>query len=627
MMEGNGQRNGLVNAAALLVACAVAAALAGYADSAAALTGAVYLGFGFVVAAVSGFQMRLERREALERLEYDEMMRERKDAALFEDTGEDTFIAKRSREQFERYLVPAFTVGLLLAQWGAVWLLWERLPEVGPPNLSKAALAMAGFGVFSLILFLLGKYSAGLARTKDRRLLRPGGAYLLLGAMICLLVVLTEAGAWFGFERLDGQVARVLVVLLGLAGAESLVNLALEAYRPRGKGKADRLLYESRLVGLLGEPAGLVQTVAQALDYQFGFRVSETWFYKFLERSLGWLVLLQAGILLLSTTFVILEPQEVGIRERFGKAGGKVLKAGLHFKLPWPIDRVYRHPAKEVQTFHIGYTVDEEREKERTLLWTVVHYKEEVNFLVASGEQEEGSAEEGTVPVNFLTAAIPVQYVIKDKDEEIKNWFYKHSDAKGLLERIGYREVVRYLVNVDVLEIMSDGRRMAAAELQERIQQAADKAELGVEILFVGLQDIHPPVGEQRVTVAAAFEEVIGAVQEKEAAIMEAEAYEAEILPKAKAEAARLLSEAEAYRKARMESAKAAAAQFEQQGKAMAAAPNVFRSRKYFDVLANSLTNVRKYIMIPDSVDEVFTIDLEDRIAQDLLLGARPEEN
>ena len=83
MMEGNGQQNGLVNAAALLVAVVVAAALAGYADSAAALAAAVYLGFGFVVAAVSGFQMRLERRESLERLEYDEMMRERKGAALF----------------------------------------------------------------------------------------------------------------------------------------------------------------------------------------------------------------------------------------------------------------------------------------------------------------------------------------------------------------------------------------------------------------------------------------------------------------------------------------------------------------------------------------------------------------
>ena len=625
MMEGNGQQNGLVNAAALLVACVVAAALAGYADSAAALAGAVYLGFGFVVAAVSSFQMRLERRESLERLEYDEMMRERKDAALFEDTGEDTFIAKRSREQFERYLVPAFTAGLLLAQWGAVWLLWERLPELGPPNLNNAAVAMAGFGAFSMILFLLGKYSVGVARMEGRRLLRPGGAYLLLGSMICLLVVLTEAGAWFGFERLDGLVARALVVLLGLAGAESLVNLALEAYRPRGKGREDRLLYESRLVGLLGEPAGLVRTVAQALDYQFGFRVSETWFYKFLERSLGWLVLLQAGILLLSTTFVILEPQEVGIRERLGRrdAGGKILEAGLHFKLPWPIDRVYRHPAKEVQTFHIGYTVDEERAKERTLLWTVSHYKEEVNFLVASGEQEEGLTDEGTVPVNFLTAAIPVQYVVRD----VESWFYKHRDAKGLLERIGYREVVRYLVNVDVLEIMSSGRRKAATELRERIQKAADKAALGVKVLFVGLQDIHPPVGEQRVPVAAAFEEVIGAVQEKEAAIMEAEAYEAEILPKARAEAARLRSAAEAYRKARMEGAKAAAAQFEQQGKAMAAAPNVFRSRKYFDVLANSLTNVRKYIITPDSVDEVFTINLEDRIAQDLLLDARPEEN
>ena len=621
-MERNIQQNGFINLVILLVAAATAGVMADYAGSATALVGAVYLGFGFLVAAISYFQMRLENREDIERLEYDEMMRERKDAALFADTGDDTFIAKRAREQFERFLVPAFTVIFFAVQVAATYYLWRWLPEADAPDLGKAAIAMMAFATFALILFLLGKYSSGVARMERQRLLRPGGAYLLLGSVICLLVVVTEAAAWFGFDRIDFQVGCVLVVFLGLAAAESLVKLVLEIYRPRHKDREDRPLYESRLVGLLGQPAGLVTTAAQALDYQFGFKVSETWFYKFLERAMAWLILLQLGILMLSTTFVILEPHELGLLERFGKpvAGRAVLEPGFHFKLPWPIDDVYRYPANEIQSFHVGYTVSDDQHEERTLLWTVSHYQEEVNFLVASREQGGDLGDDQAVPVNLLTAAIPVQYRVND----LEDWVYNHANPKELIEEIGNREVVRYLVSVDIMDIMSSGRLQAAQTLAERIQSEADKAELGVEILFVGLQDIHPPVGDKQVPVAGAFEEVIGAVQEKEATILAEEAYAADLLPVAKAEATKRLSEAEAARKERVEAAKAAAAQFQHQIKALNVSPDVFRNRKYFEMLGNSLTNIRKYVIVPKSVGETYIMNLEDKIAYDLL-DARPE--
>ncbi|MCS1407226.1 MAG: Modulator of FtsH protease HflK [Verrucomicrobia subdivision 3 bacterium] len=620
-MERNIQQNGFINLVILLVAGATAVVIADYAGSVTALVGAVYLGLGFLVAAVSYFQMRLENREELERLEYDEMMRERKNAALFADTGDDTFIAKRAREQFERFFVPGFTVVFFLAQVMSVYFLWQWLPKAEAPDLGNAAIAMVAFATFSLILFLLGKYSSGIARMEGQRLLRPGGAYLLLGSVICMLVVLTEAGAWFGFEQIGLLVGRILVVFLGLVAAESFVNLVLEIYRPRSKGKEYRPLYESRLVGLLGQPAGLVTTATQALDYQFGFKISETWFYRFLEKALAWLILLQLSILMLSTTFVILEPHELGLVERFGRlvASREVLEPGLHFKLPWPIEQVYRYPANEIQSFHVGYTIDDERHEERTLLWTVSHYQEEVNFLVASKEQE-GSAGDQTVPVNLLTAAIPVQYRITN----LRDWIYNHGNPKELMEEIGNREVVRYLVSVDVLDIMSKGRLEAAISLTERIQAAADKAKLGVEVLFVGLQDIHPPVGDKRVAVAGSFEEVIGAVQEKEATILAAEGYAAEVVPVAKATAAKRLSEAAAYRKERVARAKAAAAQFKHQIATMNASPFVFQNRKYFEIMGNSLTNVRKYVIVPEHVEETFIINLEDNVAYDLL-NARPE--
>ena len=76
-----------------------------------------------------------------------------------------------------------------------------------------------------------------------------------------------------------------LCALLGLIAVETLINLVLEIYRPRVKGKVERPLYESRLVGLLGQPEGLITTAAQALDYQFGFKVSETWFYRFFREG------------------------------------------------------------------------------------------------------------------------------------------------------------------------------------------------------------------------------------------------------------------------------------------------------------------------------------------------------
>ena len=76
-----------------------------------------------------------------------------------------------------------------------------------------------------------------------------------------------------------------------------------EIYRPRMKGQVAHLLYDSRLVGLLGQPGGIFSTVAQAIDYQFGFKVSDTWFYRFLEKAMVWIVLLQLGFDWASTLF------------------------------------------------------------------------------------------------------------------------------------------------------------------------------------------------------------------------------------------------------------------------------------------------------------------------------------
>ena len=193
-------------------------------------------------------------------------------------------------------------------------------------------------------------------------------------------------GVWAGFPKVDLYVAHVLCGLLALVALETLIQLVLEIYRPRVKGKVERPLYESRLVGLLGQPEGLITTAAQALDYQFGFKVSETWFYRFFERALGWLLLLQVGALVLSTCVVFIEAGEQGLLEHFGRLveSRSPLGPGAHLKWPWPIDRVYRYPHRADSDLHGRLRPGVRRRRRSGMCCGVRATRGETNFLVAS---------------------------------------------------------------------------------------------------------------------------------------------------------------------------------------------------------------------------------------------------
>jgi regulator of protease activity HflC (stomatin/prohibitin superfamily) len=440
----------------------------------------------------------------------------------------------------------------------------------------------------------------------------------MLGSLLAFLATASEALQWFGFPRYDRQIAWVLTALLAVVSIETLLALVFEAYRPRVQGKEVRLIYESRLVGLLGQPTGLFATAAQALDYQFGFRVSESWFYRFLEEKFTRFVLIWIGILAASDCVVFIDAGEQGLRERFGRPVGSVLNPGIAFKFPRPIDLIHRHPVSEVQSFNVGFVPDEKLEGERTVLWTRAHYKEEFNLLVASREQNVATnATEGEqiVPVNLLTVSIPVQYLIRD----LRAWAYQHGEPRLLLERLANREVVRYMASVDIETIMSDGRQQAARDLRSTIQAAADKVGLGAEIIYVGLQDIHPPIGTKELKVAEAYEKVIGAEQEKEARILEADAYALETVPTAKAAAEKTLNDSRSVSAQKVAEASGRATQFASQLQAFRTAPGVFTARNHLETFARASAGSRKIVILPTNTQDVLLFNLEDKIRQDLL--------
>jgi len=615
-MERNVQKNGLVNLVAAAMIFVAAFVVTAYVRSLAGQAASIFLGLAALVAFASWFQMRLEENERLEKLEIDELARTRGGSTLFDTKDTEVFPARRAREQFEKFFVPGFGVLLLLLEAGGAWLLWRwigRAPLLIDPARAMPALSL--FAIFALLLFLFGRFSVTMARLENHRLLRPGASFILLGAYICFVTTLAIAGVKTELPRLDFYVAKALCVLLGLMAAEILVTLLLEIYRPRVKGKVSRLLYDSRLVGLLGQPESLFTTAAKTIDYQFGFNVSDTWFFQLLRKNLAWLLVLQLVVLVLSTCVVFVDAGEQAVLERFGKpVAGGVLTPGAHFKLPWPADRVYQYRTEQIQTFDVGYTPDEQSENGNTILWSVSHAKEE-NFLVGNREpvtirNADTNDTLKAPPVSLITVSIPVQFQIHD----VMAWAYNNSDPAGLLQDLATRSVVHFLAGVDLNEVMSQARQAAAVTLRDQIQAAADARQLGVKILFVGLQDIHPPV-----KVAADYEKVVGAQQQMIAATNNAVADGIRTNALAGALAFTITNVAAATRHQLAVQALARAALFTNQIPAFAAAPSVYRQRAYFQTFAAATANARKYILLVTNTDDVVIFNLEDKIREDLL--------
>jgi regulator of protease activity HflC (stomatin/prohibitin superfamily) len=612
-MDRSIKQNGLVNLAVALVIFLAAIAVATYAGSFAGRVAGVFLALGVIVTFVSWFQMRLEENERTEKLELDELARSR-GASLFEARDAGSFPAKNAREQFEKFFVPGFTILLLLLEAAGAWFFWYATGQGGATlHQANATASLSLFAIFALLLFLFGRFSVTIARLEHHRLLRPGASFLLAGAYLCGFVAFAIAGAELKLPRADFWIARGLCVLLALMALETVLTLLLELYRPRVKGKVARPLYESRIAGILSQPESLFTTAAQTLDYQFGFKVSETWFFQAVQKNLLALLLVQFAALIISTMFVFVDAGEQAVLEHFGKPA-KTFGPGAHVKLPWPMDKVYRFRTEQIQSFAVGYTPDEKSETGNTILWTVAHAKEE-NFLVGNravvtpGNSATNDA--SAKPVGLITVSIPVQFQITNVTE----WVYRNGEPDNLLKSIATREVVRYFAGSDLNDVLSHGRLEAASTLRDTIQAAATARQLGAKIIFVGLQDIHPPTASE---VAATYEKVVGAQQTLLARVLQAESEAIRTNALADAAAFTLTNLADANRILSVTAKFADAALFTNQIPAFKAAPSVYKQRLYLQAFAEATRNARKYVLLVTNTHDVIIFDLQDKVRADL---------
>jgi modulator of FtsH protease HflK len=625
----------------------------------------LYVALIWFVLSIHFYQRTLAEQE---KLDLSQLAAGEQGSAIFQAKNgrEDLFSVAQGRlKVLEKLFIPIFASLIALYQLIVGLLVFKSaFLETGevPKELLFCSILMASI---AFVQFLLSRYATGMSAQTEWKPLRAGGSSMLGASLICFALSIIFALIYLfpSLVFISEIAAKVIPALMIIIGLEASLNLIMDIYRPRLKGQYSRTAFDSRLLGIINEPGGILRSAADALDYQFGFQVSHTWFYKLLEQAIIPLVLFGAVTLYALSCIIVIGPDEQAVIEHFGKPvrdsnDVRIMNSGINFKWPWPIEKALICSVSRISEIGIGYVEDEaEKNEKRPKLWGQKHYKEEYQLLVASEQTKEDSRESTTVPVNLVIAAVPVQYRVNN----IYSFLYNHEQPEKLLESICYRELTKYAASAKLeidmksgsdMSLLGRGRIEGSKILKERIQKVADEEGLGVEIVFLGLEGVHPPI-----EVAADYENVTGAVQEKQKLILDAQAgriktlstsagsvdkalelYELDKKVKksekqndpnltenkrlldeafvlASGSTYKKLTEAKTYAFKKKIDAEATGKRFAGQLEAFRASPDIYLYEQWIKAQEDTLKDIRKYVIVSDKNKKRITIiDLQDKL-------------
>jgi Cu+-exporting ATPase len=271
------------------------------------------------------------------------------------------------------------------------------------------------------------------------------------------------------------------------------------------------------------------------------FRSVDSWLDRYvnIDEFFHWLghrwrpVLAVLALLLLAgyglTGFTQIEPDEKGVVVRFGRPVAD-LEPGLHYRWPWPIERVLRVQPDRIRTVEIGFRSGGAAGKAPTMMgWASIHgdgikrVEDEAVMITGDG--------------NLVEVQATVRYRVTDPHV----YLFKVRDTDELV-RAGTESVVRGLIaGRPFLELLTAQRQQFQSDVLRSLHQRCAGYGLGIVLEGFALHDLHPPA-----EVVPAYHGVTQAMQGYERQIKDAEARALKAERKAEADRVRILAEARA---------------------------------------------------------------------------------
>jgi membrane protease subunit HflK len=281
-----------------------------------------------------------------------------------------------------------------------------------------------------------------------------------------------------------------------------------------------------------------------------------------------------AGMLFLYalTGVYIVEPGEQAVVRRLGAISGVPVPEGIHYRLPWPVDRVQKVNVSGVRRADVGVNLPDHMHTDDA--------PSDVQLL--TGDE------------NIVSAAAIVHYKVKDA---VKFLYNVNFGDEQLVRNSAEAALVDTMANIAVDNILSTEKVRAQTSVIQKTQEILDRYESGIQITAFNIQGIVPPEA-----VADTFRDVTTAREDGEREINQARGYFNSLIPGARGKANDTITKADAYKietvnRAVGESQKFEAMLLEYQRDSQVYSQSATKYRLLLETLEKTLPKVKKYIV------------------------------
>ena len=453
-----------------------------------------------------------------------------------------------------------------------------------------AYLVLFFYGLLAIRLLQLGKPSEKIIpEAQWYRVLQYISIYQLIAGIYFIII------DSFNFsEELREQYLYVIFdyTILGLLGYLSilLIEKLLDSVRVltlllKGKSTKTEVPF---FISLIGSTYSLKESLINTIELLSGVNLSKSEISKYILSHVEPVTIIALIIFWLISSVVIVPPDKEALFYRFGKiSSNQSYKPGLHFKLPWPFERIVLYQPSLLKTLNIGFEPDSEQ---KHIIWTKSHAAKNFYLLVGDG-------------VELIAVDCQLFYKVND----LYKYITRMENPSAYIQALTYRYLTMHTVPKSFDEIMSQNRNILISELKSKIQEEVNKEDLGVTIVDIVFLAIHPPL-----EVANAYEDVISAQRDKQTFILKANSESIKEIYMKKAFANDDINKAKAYAETTVANAIGEASALERKIIGYNTDPDLEKFRLRLDSMLKMAKNKNLYV-----VDKTF-MRANDRIILNL---------
>ena len=285
-------------------------------------------------------------------------------------------------------------------------------------------------------------------------------------------------------------------------------------------------------------------------------------------------------IILAGTCFYTVDDKQQAVVTTFGKVTD-VTDAGVHFKLPFGIQKAEKVDVNVYQKIELGYRSDGKD-----------------GYTVNTAESSMITGDYNIVNVDFF-----IEYKVSDPVA----YLFSSTQPEEILRNLIQSQVRNVVGSSGVDSVLTDGKESIQMRVKDLVTEILAEYNIGLTLVDVKIQDSEPPT----TAVIEAFKAVETAKQQADTVVNDAKAYQNAELPKAQAEADKLTQNAEFLKQKRINEAIQQVAMFEAMYAEYARDPAITKSRMYYEAIQEILPGVKLYINTGDGSNVDMLLPLE----------------